>query len=63
MYPTELFPASHLPWRLQTDARTGRRRKVPVDLTECPLRQMTQWSCHPDGEELRCWPVERFFRM
>ena len=64
MIPTEVFPASQLQSRLQTDVRTGRRRKVPVEeLETCPLRKMTQWKCEPDGTQIRCWPVERFFRM
>jgi len=24
---------------------------------------MTQWKCEPEGETIRCWPVERFFRV
>jgi hypothetical protein len=64
MVPTEVFPASHLSWKLQTDVNTGRRKKVLVEeLKNCPLRQMVQWSCEPDRDKVRCWPIERFFRM
>jgi hypothetical protein len=64
MVPTEVFPASQLPWHLQTSAHTGRRRKVPIEeLDKCPRKIMTQWKCEPEGETIRCWPVERFFRV
>ncbi|KAI5812369.1 hypothetical protein BZA77DRAFT_324408 [Pyronema omphalodes] len=63
MVPTELFPPSELPWKLETDVHTGRRRKVPVgDLSDCPLRKMMQWKCEPDADQVRCWPIERLFR-
>jgi len=63
MIPTEVFPSSDLPWKLQTDVHTNRRRKVPVDeLENCPVKKLVQWKCHPDGTLVRCHPIERFFR-
>ena len=64
MFPVELFSASQLPEHVQTDVCTGRKRKVAVEAIEtCPLRELVQWKCEPDGEQVRCKPVERFFRM
>lgn len=61
--PTHIFPASQLSQHLQTDVRTGRRRKVPIEaLSKCQLVEMLQWDCQVEGEEIRCWPIERLFR-
>lgn len=64
MIPTELFHADELPARVQVDPVTASRRKVPVEpLENCPLRVLLQWKCEPVGEEVRCVPIERIFRM
>ncbi|KAA8903019.1 hypothetical protein FN846DRAFT_908260 [Sphaerosporella brunnea] len=64
MIPVEVFPASDLPRMLQMDVKTGRRKKVPVEeLAACPLKKLIQWECEPNGDQVRCWPVKRFFRI
>ncbi|KAL0639364.1 hypothetical protein Q9L58_001591 [Maublancomyces gigas] len=61
--PIHVFPASQLPQHLETDVSTGRRRKVPIgDLSKCPLVEILQWDCQVEGEQIRCWPIERLFR-
>ncbi|KAI9673642.1 MAG: hypothetical protein M1817_002279 [Caeruleum heppii] len=61
--PIEAFPASQLPTRVQTTA-SGRRRKTPIDLTECELLEMVQYRCKMSKRDarIRCEPVERLFR-
>lgn len=64
--PVELFPASELPSRVQYDAN-GKKCKKAVELEECALKEMIQYSCavdekHPKGA-VRCWPIIRTFRQ
>ena len=62
----ELFPASELASRVQYDER-GKKRKQPVDLDKCQLKELVQYKCdvdekHPQGA-VRCWPLIRTFRQ
>jgi len=65
--PIESFPASELPDRVQVTMK-GRRRKRPVDMRNCELLEMLQYSCWIDGDERKpgakviCDPVVRLFR-
>ncbi|RPB13407.1 hypothetical protein P167DRAFT_535105 [Morchella conica CCBAS932] len=62
MIPITTFPASKLTEHINTDVRTGRRRKQPFDLSKCELLEMVQWDCRVEDEKNKCWPIERLFR-
>jgi hypothetical protein len=62
MIPITIFPASTLPQHINTDVRTGRRRKQPLDLSKCELLEMVQWECRIEDGKTKCWPIERLFR-
>lgn len=66
-----VFSAQTLPDRVNTVHRNfqEKRRKGPdIDLKQCPLFEMLQYSCNPPGEEppqpgvIVCKPVVRLFR-
>lgn len=66
-----VFSAETLPDHVNTVRRNfqDKRRKGPaVDLKECPLLEMMQYSCNPPSEEIPqpgvivCKPVVRLFR-
>lgn len=66
-----VFSAETLPDHVNTVHRNfqEKRRKGPdIDLKECQLLEMTQYSCNPPSEELPqagvivCKPVVRLFR-
>ncbi|PLN84748.1 hypothetical protein BDW42DRAFT_191356 [Aspergillus taichungensis] len=66
-----IFPAASLPDHVNTVQRNfqeKRRKGGPVDLTQCPLFEMTQYSCNPPQEGVPkpgvvvCKPVVRLFR-
>lgn len=63
----EAFP----PWQLEARVQRlpdGRRRKQPVDLRDCKLMEMVQYSCHLNGPQqdprsvVICEPIVRLFR-
>ncbi|ODH34499.1 hypothetical protein ACO22_03098 [Paracoccidioides brasiliensis] len=71
--PTTLlhpFPTSALPTALLTTSKKYREtpRKPPVDLLQCPLMEMVQYSCNPPNKEvpapgiIECESVVRLFR-
>jgi hypothetical protein len=63
----ESFHPRHLEERIQytTD---GKKRKQPVELKECELKEMIQYSCELDGptgdpkSKVVCQPFLRLFR-
>ena len=65
--PIETFPASELPYRIQCTLQ-GRRRKSAIDLEECKLSELVQYSCYLDGNQgslgavIKCEPIVRLFR-
>ncbi|KAI5853216.1 hypothetical protein DFP73DRAFT_535590 [Morchella snyderi] len=62
MIPITTFPASALTQHINTNVRTGRRRKQPIDLSKCELLEMVQWDCRVENGQNLCWPIERLFR-
>ena len=64
--PIESFPASHLRYRIQVTAQ-GKRRKRTLDLAQCELMELVQYSCHLEGRPpskplVVCDPIVRLFR-
>lgn len=66
-----VFSAETLPDHVNTVQRNfqeKRRKGAQVDLKECPLLEMMQYSCNPPQEEIPqpgvvvCKPVLRLFR-
>ena len=66
-----VFPAESLPDHVNTIRRNfidKRRKGEPVNLKECPLLEMTQFSCNPPQNGVPepgvvvCEPVVRLFR-
>lgn len=70
-YPCQVFHASELPERVQTDLK-GRKRKLEsgvrnVDLTGCELLEMLQYKCEIKepvkwDSPVQCYAVDRLFR-
>ncbi|KAF5020187.1 hypothetical protein F66182_7792 [Fusarium sp. NRRL 66182] len=70
-YPCQVFHASELPERVQTNLN-GRKRKLEqgvknVDLTGCELLEMLQYKCEIKepvkwDSPVQCFAVERLFR-
>jgi hypothetical protein len=66
-----LFSASELPERVQT-VRSGfqekRRKGPPIDLDQCALLELMQYSCNPPSEGVqppgvvKCKPILRLLR-
>ena len=65
--PVESFPAWQLPVRVQYTP-DGKRRKTPVDLRDCELKEMVQYACELKGtrtnprSKVVCEPIVRLFR-
>jgi hypothetical protein len=66
-----VFHAENLPDHVNTIQRNfqAKRRKGPaVNLKECQLLEMVQYSCNPPSEEIpqpgsiTCQPITRLFR-
>lgn len=63
----ESFPASQLASRIQY-VPNGKRRKPPVDLKDCELKELLQYHCDLNGPKndpksvVECEPVMRLFR-
>jgi inner membrane protease subunit SOM1 len=63
----ESFPASQLAARVQY-VPNGKRRKPPVDLKDCELKELLQYHCDLNGPKddpksvVECEPVLRLFR-
>ena len=63
----ESFPASQLASRIQY-VPNGKRRKPPVDLKDCELKELLQYHCDLNGPRndpksaVECEPVLRLFR-
>ncbi|KAH6899631.1 hypothetical protein B0T10DRAFT_873 [Thelonectria olida] len=70
-YPCQVFHASELPDRVQTDLK-GRKRKLEagqrnVDLRGCELLEMLQYKCEIKepvrwDSPVQCYAVDRLFR-
>ena len=64
--PTEAFPAIELPYRVQVTTQGKRRKGDAIDLKECELLEMVQYSCRVEDEQngkpVRCYPIVRLFR-
>lgn len=66
-----VFLAAELPDRIQV-VRSGfkekRRKGGPIDLSQCPLFELVQYSCNPPSEGIqppgvvKCKPIVRLFR-
>lgn len=63
----ESFPASQLASRIQY-VPNGQRRKPPVDLKDCELKELLQYHCDLNGPKsdprssVECEPILRLFR-
>lgn len=66
-----MFPASSLPDHVNSinkNFREKRRKGDPIDLTQCPLYEMVQYSCNPPQDGVPepgvvvCKPIVRLFR-
>ena len=64
--PVEAFPASELPFRVQTTVKGKRRKGGNIDLKQCKLLEMVQYDCKVDETErdapVKCYPIVRLFR-
>ncbi|KAF4342703.1 hypothetical protein FBEOM_3363 [Fusarium beomiforme] len=70
-YPCQVFHASELPERVQTNL-SGRKRKLDkgaknIDLYGCELLEMLQYKCEikepvKSDSPVQCFAVERLFR-
>ncbi|CZT02797.1 uncharacterized protein RAG0_09811 [Rhynchosporium agropyri] len=63
----EVFPASDLPLRTQTNIKGSTRKGFRGDLKACELFSMLQYKCEVEepvtrGSVTKCFPVERLFR-
>lgn len=65
------FPVESLPDHVNIVSHSNfqeKRRKPPVDLKQCSLHEMTQYSCNPPDEGVPqpgvivCKPLVRLFR-
>lgn len=63
--PIETFPASQLPYRIQVAANGKRRKGKKIQLSDCELREMVQYSCWLEGTKKDvtiCKPIVKLFR-
>lgn len=70
-YPCQVFHASELPEKIQTDL-TQRKRKLDrgernVDLARCELFEMLQYKCEIKepvqwDSAVQCYAIDRLFR-
>jgi hypothetical protein len=64
--PVDLFPASELPQRvqiIQVGFKPKRRKGGPFDPFSCPLYELNQYKCEPDGKgSIHCHTIARLFR-
>ena len=64
--PTEAFPASELPYRVQITAQGKRRKGGDIDLRKCELLELVQYDCRVDQRQakapVKCYPIVRLFR-
>ena len=64
--PTEVFPASELPYRVQVTVEGKRRKGGDIDLKKCDLLELVQYDCKVDerrpNDPVRCYPIVRLFR-
>ena len=64
--PTEAFPASELPYRIQATVQGKRRKGGDIDLRKCDLQEMVQYNCKVDEQQpsapVKCYPIVRLFR-
>lgn len=66
--PIETFPASELLERINTLPNGRRRKGGDVDLSECELLELVQYSCHLKGNPksresiIQCEPIVKLFR-
>ncbi|KAK6441827.1 hypothetical protein LTR95_001936 [Oleoguttula sp. CCFEE 5521] len=64
---TAAFPPSKLEAQVQY-LPNGKRRKQPVNLKECELKELVQYMCDLDGpkedpkSKVQCEPILRLFR-
>lgn len=63
----ESFPTSQLETRAQY-VPNGKRRKPPVDLKDCELKELIQYKCDLNGppedpkSKVTCEGIQRLFR-
>jgi inner membrane protease subunit SOM1 len=63
----EAFPPSQLATRVQY-VSNGRKRKQPVDIKDCELKELLQYKCDLNGpvndrrSKVECEPIMRLFR-
>ena len=63
----ECFPTSQIETRAQYVAN-GKRRKPPVDLKDCELKELIQYKCDLNGpysdpkSKISCEGIQRLFR-
>ena len=64
----ESFPSSDLPWKIQTLPNGKRRKGGAIDLSECELMELVQYSCRLKGHSsspqsvIQCEPIVKLFR-
>ncbi|KKA30430.1 hypothetical protein TD95_004368 [Thielaviopsis punctulata] len=66
--PAKQISLAKLPEAVNLDARGKRRRSatgrpLDIDLSECPLKTMSQYDCEVLHNKVRCQMVFRFFRQ
>jgi len=66
--PLSPFLPTDLDWRVQV-LPSGKRRKQPVELEKCALKEITQYDCQTEYKDANdkigtivCTPVIRLFR-
>ncbi|KAL1902056.1 hypothetical protein Cpir12675_000162 [Ceratocystis pirilliformis] len=63
--PAKQVALDELQDAVQIDAK-GKRRKTPdgrdINLAQCPMKTMTQYSCEVVDDRVRCQMMFRFFR-
>jgi len=66
--PLDPFLSTDLDWRVQVQAN-GKRRKQPIELEKCALKEIVQYDCQVQHEDVNdkvgrivCTPIVRLFR-